>query len=65
MSVVKLQGVVGRILRVSDLDILDETPLLDIKPYIEQFDSVPESRSGWMQASEEEIQKKLADDRFL
>ena len=32
------------------LDLLDGTPILDIKPYIPAFDSFPEARAGWMDA---------------
>ncbi len=64
ISIVKLKRVEGNKLVVEGVDILDGTPLLDIKPYIEKFDSVKESASGWLQASDEEISKKRSDDRF-
>ena len=32
------------------LDLLDGTPILDIKPYIPAFDSFPEAKAGWMDA---------------
>lgn len=44
VSVVPLHGVQGGTLRVSDLDALDGTPVLDIKPYIPEYDSVAEAR---------------------
>ena len=47
MSVVKLHGVEGNKLRVSGLDCLDGTPLIDIKPYFASTDSVPGARVGW------------------
>jgi tRNA-Thr(GGU) m(6)t(6)A37 methyltransferase TsaA len=47
MSVVKLLGIDGAVLKVSGLDCLDGTPLLDIKPYFASTDSVPEARVGW------------------
>ena len=46
------------------VDILDNTPLLDIKPYIESFDQVTNSTSGWMKAGRREVAEKLSDDRF-
>lgn len=50
MSLVKLLRIEKNILYVSDLDILDGTPLLDIKPYIQRFDSRETSKSGWQDA---------------
>jgi tRNA-Thr(GGU) m(6)t(6)A37 methyltransferase TsaA len=64
MSIVKLKRVEGNKVIVNGIDILDGTPLLDIKPYIEKFDAVKESTSGWLQASDEEISKKRSDNRF-
>ncbi len=65
MSIVNLHKIEGNRINISSLDILDGTPLLDIKPYIDKFDSIQTSCSGWMQASTEEIEKKRADERFL
>jgi tRNA (adenine37-N6)-methyltransferase len=65
ISIVKLQRIDGNKVYVEGIDVLDGTPLLDIKPYIEKFDSVQESTSGWMQASDEEIRKKRSDERFI
>lgn len=48
MSNVRLLGVEGRILRVAEIDILDGTPLLDIKPYVPQYDDYPVQRCGWL-----------------
>jgi len=64
ISIVKLKKVEGNKIFVEDIDILDGTPLLDIKPYIEKFDAVKESASGWLQASDKEISKKRSDNRF-
>lgn len=38
----------GATLTVGGVDVLDKTPLLDIKPYIPGFDSVPEATEGWL-----------------
>ncbi len=64
ISIVKLKRVEGNKIIVAGIDILDGTPLLDIKPYIEKFDAVKESTSGWLQANDEEISKKRSDNRF-
>lgn len=66
LSVVELVKVEGNIVTIKGVDVLDGTPLLDIKPYIENFDKVEgEVRSGWMTSSQEEIRKKKSDDRFV
>jgi hypothetical protein len=59
-----IKRVEGNKIVVEGIDILDGTPLLDIKPYIEKFDTVKESTSGWLQASDEGISKKRSDNRF-
>lgn len=64
ISIVKLKRIKGNKIFVEDIDILDETPLLDIKPYIEKFDAVRDSTSGWLRASDKEISKKRSDNRF-
>jgi len=50
MSLVRLVRVEDNILHVKDLDILDGTPLLDIKPYIQRYDSRKTVKSGWQDA---------------
>ncbi len=64
ISIVALKRVEGNRVFVEGIDVLDGTPLLDIKPYIEQFDGVEGSRSGWLKASEGEISSKRSDTRF-
>ncbi|WP_297524742.1 tRNA (N6-threonylcarbamoyladenosine(37)-N6)-methyltransferase TrmO [Sulfurovum sp.] len=66
LSVVELVSVKENIVTIKGVDVLDGTPLLDIKPYIENFDKVEtDARSGWMQASLDEVSKKRSDDRFV
>ncbi len=64
ISVVSLIRIVGNKVFIKGVDILDGTPLLDIKPYVEKFDIVQDSVSGWMKSSDEEIRKKRSDERF-
>ena len=52
MSVVKLMSVIGNVLSVVGLDCLDDTPLLDLKPYFASTDSAPEALVGWHSAPE-------------
>lgn len=65
ISIVQLQSVEGNILRIKGVDIVNNTPLLDIKPYIQAFDDVEASRSGWMKSDPEAVAAKRSDDRFL
>ncbi len=64
LSIVELIERDGSELTIRGVDILDNTPLLDIKPYIDHFDRVENSRSGWMTASETEVRSKRSDERF-
>jgi tRNA-Thr(GGU) m(6)t(6)A37 methyltransferase TsaA len=64
ISIVRLIGVEKNIITVQGIDVLNGSPLLDIKPYIAAFDSVQQSRSGWMKGSEEEVARKRSDQRF-
>ncbi len=66
LSVVELVKVEGNIVTIKGVDVLDGTPLLDIKPYIENFDKVEgDVKSGWMQASLQEVSDRKSDDRFV
>lgn len=64
LSVVKLLGIEGNTLRVENLDILDGTPLLDIKPYVPEFDYRPEARTGWLEQAQGKAREMKSDDRF-
>ena len=65
ISIVKLIGVEKNIVTVQGIDILNGSPLLDIKPYIAAFDAVQQSQSGWMKGSEDEVAEKRSDLRFV
>lgn len=69
LSVVRLSGVDGCTLTVRDIDVLDRTPLLDIKPYVPRFDSpgfdAPESvRCGWLEKGAGMAKEARSDGRF-
>jgi tRNA-Thr(GGU) m(6)t(6)A37 methyltransferase TsaA len=49
LSVVRLVGREGCVLDVSSIDVLDGTPLLDVKPYVPRFDAFPEATMGWLE----------------
>ncbi|KAF0216408.1 MAG: hypothetical protein FD174_3698 [Geobacteraceae bacterium] len=52
LSVVRLLRREGNILHVAGIDVLDGTPLIDIKPYIPLFDCYPEASAGWTAGKE-------------
>ncbi|MFB0552868.1 MAG: tRNA (N6-threonylcarbamoyladenosine(37)-N6)-methyltransferase TrmO [Phycisphaerae bacterium] len=62
LSCVKLLSVKANIIHVSELDILDGTPLLDIKPYIGKFDCFKVRHNGWLDISDKGNIK--SDNRF-
>jgi tRNA (adenine37-N6)-methyltransferase len=64
MSVVQLNRIENGILHVCNIDILDGTPLLDIKPYVPEFDHPQEVRTGWIANSTDTVLTKKSDKRF-
>jgi tRNA-Thr(GGU) m(6)t(6)A37 methyltransferase TsaA len=67
LSVVKLDKVEDNIVYVSNVDILDETPIIDIKPYVPQLyqDTIEDLKIGWFETKHENAKTKKADDRFI
>lgn len=63
-SIVELTRLEGNILSVNHLDVLDGTPLLDIKPYIPEFDFQPDVRIGWLEHVRGKVKKTTSDNRF-
>jgi len=64
LSTVRLIEVKGTTLVVEDVDILDGTPLLDLKPYVPVFDSYPNASSGWLERSAHSAGSFRSDERF-
>jgi tRNA (adenine37-N6)-methyltransferase len=64
LSIVRLVEVKDGELAIEDVDILDGTPLLDIKPYVPAFDSYPDERSGWLSECDEKVGSVRSDGRF-
>jgi tRNA-Thr(GGU) m(6)t(6)A37 methyltransferase TsaA len=62
LSAVRLLRVEGNILHMAELDVLDNTPLLDIKSYVPAFDHLAAERTGWLAAAIS--QRSVADRRF-
>jgi tRNA-Thr(GGU) m(6)t(6)A37 methyltransferase TsaA len=64
LSVVRLIAVDGPILEIAGIDLLDGTPILDIKPYVPEFDAVAAERTGWLEHSAARVYGPRADARF-
>jgi len=64
LSIVELERVEGTILHIINVDILDNTPLIDIKPYVKEFDYYECSRSGWIEKGTDSVASKRSDERF-
>jgi tRNA-Thr(GGU) m(6)t(6)A37 methyltransferase TsaA len=62
ISVVRLLSIGEGVIEVAGVDMLDGTPLLDVRPYVPEFDSYPGSRAGWF--DESNSTRCSADDRF-
>lgn len=65
LSIVRLEKVEGRILHIEGVDILDGTPLIDIKPYVPDFDYQENASAGWQGNSQKTVTEKRSDDRFI
>ena len=64
ISVIKLLRIENNILFVDNLDVLDGTPLLDIKPYVPEFDRIPDFRLGWLEKVKQDLYTTRSDNRF-
>jgi tRNA (Thr-GGU) A37 N-methylase len=62
--VVRLVEIDSNILRIRDIDVVDDTPLLDIKPYVPDFDIKKVDRLGWLSPVAKGVRKAKADERF-
>jgi len=64
LSLVKLIRIDRDQVYVEGMDVLNETPLLDIKPYVPEFESVQDIRIGWLEQVRDKIRNQRSDDRF-
>ncbi len=64
ISIVRLIKVEGGIIHIEDIDILDGTPLLDLKPYVPEFDKREKVKIGWLSKNVDKISKTKSDERF-
>ncbi len=65
LSVVKLTGIRGATLDIEELDVVDGTPLLDIKPYVPQFDHREVQAAGWFANRADKAAVVRSDRRFV
>jgi tRNA-Thr(GGU) m(6)t(6)A37 methyltransferase TsaA len=64
ISIVRLVKVEGSMLHIENVDIVDGTPLLDIKPYVPEFDVQKNVRIGWLSDKADKANEIKADGRF-
>jgi tRNA-Thr(GGU) m(6)t(6)A37 methyltransferase TsaA len=64
LSIVQLKSIEGNILHIQDVDILDGTPLLDIKPYVPKFDQRENCKIGWFNENLKKLPEAKDDGRF-
>jgi len=64
VSIVRLVRIEKNILHVEDLDIVDGTPLLDIKPYVPEFDIREVKKTGWLEKNVHKLPTSKDDGRF-
>lgn len=64
LSVVRLVSVEGNVLHIENVDIVDGTPLLDIKPYVPEFDRDQAIRTGWLEHATDRAHSPRSDGRF-
>jgi len=64
LSVVQLDKIEDGVLQIQNVDILDGTPLLDIKPYVPEFDVRVNVRVGWLETARKSVSHRKSDGRF-
>ena len=64
LSIVRLVKIEGNLVYIKDADMLDGTPLLDIKPYIPDFDIYETEKNGWIGNKTDKLNETISDKRF-
>jgi tRNA-Thr(GGU) m(6)t(6)A37 methyltransferase TsaA len=64
LSLVDLVRIENNLIYVERLDVLNETPLLDIKPYVPDFEHIHNVRIGWLEKVKGQVQSRKSDARF-
>ncbi len=65
LAVVAIESVEASELTVSGIDIVDWTPVLDIKPFVGAFDIPDDPVDGWVEGAQADVETAAADDRFV
>ena len=65
LSLVNLVRIENNLVYVEGVDVLNETPLLDIKPYVPMFEQTNDVRIGWLEQVKDKIRSQRSDDRFV
>jgi len=64
LSVVRLLSIEDGVINIEDVDMVEGTPLLDIKPFIPAFEDIDSYRLGWLEGKTNRADNTSADDRF-
>lgn len=64
ISVLRIKSVTGGHVQVLDVDLLDGTPILDVKPYVPEFDARADARIGWYARAARKDEEVVSDKRF-
>ncbi|MBN2571065.1 MAG: tRNA (N6-threonylcarbamoyladenosine(37)-N6)-methyltransferase TrmO [Ignavibacteriales bacterium] len=64
LSIVRLSRIEKNVLHIEDIDIVDGTPLLDIKPYVPEFDPAVVEKIGWLSRNINRLNHTKSDERF-
>lgn len=64
LSIMRLTGVSGRNVYLQGIDVLDQTPVIDIKPYVADFDQCNADRFGWFEGKSGNAKHHQSDERF-
>ena len=64
LSIVKILSIENNIVKIENVDMLDRTPLLDIKPYVPEMDNFKTEKNGWLEKNHHKSNNMKADERF-
>jgi len=64
LSTVRLNRIEDGVLYIENVDIVDGTPLIDIKPYVPEFDMQADIQRGWLEHVRKTVSQRKSDDRF-
>ncbi|MEA1986717.1 MAG: tRNA (N6-threonylcarbamoyladenosine(37)-N6)-methyltransferase TrmO [Candidatus Marinimicrobia bacterium] len=65
LSVVRLIKIEGNILHIKNIDMIEGTPLIDIKPFVSKFDNIDVEKIGWLENKIHKLSETKDDERFV